>query len=207
MLSFEGDQRPRAKLKAVTTKPIRSLLVYFQRGNTLHEMGNIRVICFPQEIPQLTKLSLSMSLKVGLRTALGHKRGCPLVLLGLIRRLKLYVCCMTPSHDGYCSDSMSWLQDQFDKIITETDTLVVVDFFANWCGPCRAIAPQLEVMAKEFEDEILFIKVDIDENEETTKASNVDATPTFHFYKGGNKIDVVVGASAKAVADKIRQYK
>ncbi|GFO19359.1 thioredoxin [Plakobranchus ocellatus] len=98
-------------------------------------------------------------------------------------------------------------KEEFDKTIAETSILVVVDFFATWCGPCKAIAPQLETWSKEYDGEVLFIKVDVDENEETAEAAEVSAMPTFHFYKGGKKIDEVVGANSSVLEEKIKKHK
>ncbi|KAK3803842.1 hypothetical protein RRG08_029434 [Elysia crispata] len=98
-------------------------------------------------------------------------------------------------------------KEEFDSIIAETKTLVVVDFFATWCGPCKAIAPQLEAWATEFQGQVLFIKVDVDENEETAEAAEVSAMPTFHFYKGGQKVDEVVGANKAVIQEKIVSLK
>ncbi|RUS85167.1 hypothetical protein EGW08_007071 [Elysia chlorotica] len=92
---------------------------------------------------------------------------------------------------------------EFDSTIAEAKILVVVDFFATWCGPCKAIAPQLEKWADEMEGKVLFVKVDVDVNEETAEAAEVSAMPTFHFYKNGQKIDEVVGANQTILKEKI----
>merc|ERR1711869_46266 len=71
----------------------------------------------------------------------------------------------------------------FDKCLTDAgDKLVVVDFTATWCGPCQRIAPVFAKLAEEMPD-IVFVKVDVDENEETAGACGIQAMPTFQFYK------------------------
>ncbi|KAK3803840.1 hypothetical protein RRG08_029433 [Elysia crispata] len=98
-------------------------------------------------------------------------------------------------------------KEEFDSIIAETKTLIVVDFFATWCGPCRAIAPELEKWSKEFEGEVLFLKIDVDENEDAAEEADISAMPSFHFYKNGEKIDEVVGANKDVIESKIRALK
>ncbi|GAB0491881.1 hypothetical protein MMPV_003136 [Pyropia vietnamensis] len=76
-------------------------------------------------------------------------------------------------------------------------TLVVVDFFATWCGPCRAIAPYLENLSKQpdvVEAGVRFLKVDVDRLDALAAQCSVSAMPTFHFYMGGKKVAEVVGA-------------
>uniref|UniRef100_A0A0B7AVK4 Thioredoxin domain-containing protein n=1 Tax=Arion vulgaris TaxID=1028688 RepID=A0A0B7AVK4_9EUPU len=95
---------------------------------------------------------------------------------------------------------------EFDLLIAREKYLVVVDFYATWCGPCKIIAPQLEKWAEEFDD-VVFIKIDVDENDETAEECEVQAMPTFHFYKGGKRIDVIVGANQDKIREKILALK
>ncbi|GFO19356.1 thioredoxin [Plakobranchus ocellatus] len=98
-------------------------------------------------------------------------------------------------------------KEEFDSIIAKTKILVVVDFFATWCGPCGAIAPELEKWSQEFEGEVLFLKIDVDENEETAEEAEISAMPSVFFYKNGKKIDEVVGANKYVIESKIRKLK
>ncbi|RUS85165.1 hypothetical protein EGW08_007069 [Elysia chlorotica] len=98
-------------------------------------------------------------------------------------------------------------KEEFDSIIAETKTLIVVDFFATWCGPCRAIAPELERWSKAYEGEVLFLKIDVDENEDAAEEADISAMPSFHFYKNGEKIDEVVGANKDVIEGKIKELK
>ncbi|XP_052675227.1 uncharacterized protein LOC128156931 [Crassostrea angulata] len=92
---------------------------------------------------------------------------------------------------------------EFDSTIKD-NKMVVVDFFATWCGPCKMIAPKIEEMEKEYSG-VVFIKVDVDENEETAAACEISAMPTFHIYKDGAKVGEVVGANEKAIRDEIQK--
>jgi thioredoxin len=67
---------------------------------------------------------------------------------------------------------------EFDETIGKTDNLVVVDFTATWCPPCKAIAPIFEALAAE-EPDVVFIKVDVDANSETAQACGISSMPTF----------------------------
>nr|AAV73827.1 thioredoxin [Azumapecten farreri] len=88
----------------------------------------------------------------------------------------------------------------FDECL-QTDKLVVIDFFADWCGPCKQIAPAIEELAKANTD-VIFRKVNVDENDETAQACEISAMPTFRFYKSGQTVDEVVGANK----GKIEEY-
>ena len=84
---------------------------------------------------------------------------------------------------------------EVDQVLADAgDKLVVVDFTATWCGPCQRIGPVFVTLSEAYTDAV-FIKVDVDENEETAQEYDVTAMPTFAFIKSGKKIDTVVGAS------------
>ena len=86
------------------------------------------------------------------------------------------------------------------------DKLVVVDFTATWCGPCQRIVPVFEKLATEMED-VLFVKVDVDENEETARACEITAMPTFQFYIKGERIRQITGASEENIRKAIAACK
>ena len=93
------------------------------------------------------------------------------------------------------------------KILVDCECLVIVDFFATWCGPCKAIAPKIEEMANgEFSD-LKFLKVDIDELEELAVEYNITAMPTFKFIKSGKEVDELVGANVEKLIEKINTHK
>ncbi|MBI4044265.1 MAG: thioredoxin [Candidatus Diapherotrites archaeon] len=74
----------------------------------------------------------------------------------------------------------------------------VIDFWAEWCGPCRVTNPLIEELSKEFGDKVTFAKVNIDENPALAEKNSIMAVPTFLFYKEGKLSDSLVGAAAKS---------
>merc|ERR1712156_805449 len=86
------------------------------------------------------------------------------------------------------------------------DKLVVVDFFAEWCGPCKKIAPIIEGWSKEMSD-VVFLKVDVDVSEEGAEEYNVSAMPTFIFFQNGVKIADMMGANEGKLKEMIDQNK
>ena len=95
-------------------------------------------------------------------------------------------------------------KSEFDALIAG-DKVVAVDFTAVWCGPCKMIGPVFVKMADEFTN-IEFVKVDVDEAEEIAASQAVSAMPTFKFYKGGAKIDELVGANAEKLKALCAKY-
>ena len=75
---------------------------------------------------------------------------------------------------------------------------LVVDFWATWCGPCRMVGPVISELAQEYDGRIVVGKCDVEENEELAMEFNVRNIPTILFFKGGQIVDKMVGAQAKA---------
>jgi len=86
----------------------------------------------------------------------------------------------------------------FKTVIASAATPVLVDFWAPWCGPCKAIAPILEELAAEFEGKLQITKVNIDENESIAGDYNVRAIPTMILFKDGKAAETLVGMMPKA---------
>jgi len=91
---------------------------------------------------------------------------------------------------------------EFTEAIS-VDTLVVIDFYAKWCGPCKAIAPYLETLANDT-PAVAFYKVDVDEAEDISEHEKVSAMPTFGFYRSGEQLGVVIGANRGALLEQLR---
>jgi thioredoxin 1 len=91
----------------------------------------------------------------------------------------------------------------FDEALAATPGLVMVDFWAEWCGPCRAIAPVLEELAEASEGRVTLMKVNIDENHGLAARYAIRSIPTIVFFKDGAIVDRVVGSAPKAVLQDI----
>jgi thioredoxin 1 len=88
--------------------------------------------------------------------------------------------------------------DTFDNVVLQSPNLVMVDFWATWCGPCKIIAPVVEELAQEYEGRVIFAKVNTDENPDLASRFNIRGIPTLIFFKDGKILDQVVGAIPKA---------
>ena len=88
-------------------------------------------------------------------------------------------------------------EGNFDAEVTQSQKPVLVDFWAEWCGPCKMIAPVLDEIAKEKGDSVKVGKVDIDKNQSLSFKYNVRAIPTLLFFKIGQVVDQVTGMTSK----------
>ena len=85
----------------------------------------------------------------------------------------------------------------FEQEVLKSDTPVLVDFWAEWCGPCRMIGPSLEDIAKEMDGKLKVVKVNIDENPTTPSRYNVRSIPTLLLFKNGQVAATKIGAEPK----------
>jgi thioredoxin 1 len=85
----------------------------------------------------------------------------------------------------------------FDKEVLQSASPIVVDFWAEWCGPCKQIAPVLDELATEYDGKVKVAKVNIDEFQDLAARFRINSIPTFLFFKNGQVVDQVVGLRSK----------
>lgn len=85
----------------------------------------------------------------------------------------------------------------WDTEVIKAQGLVMIDFWAAWCGPCRMISPTVEELAKEYSGKIKVLKLNTDENSEIASRYKIMGIPTIMFFKDGNKLDQIVGVVPK----------
>ena len=85
----------------------------------------------------------------------------------------------------------------FQAEVLDSDKLTVVDFWAEWCGPCRAIGPIIEDLSKEYEGKVNVGKINVDQNPEVSINYGITSIPAILFFKGGQMVDKLVGAQPK----------
>ncbi len=83
-------------------------------------------------------------------------------------------------------------QDQFEKLINQ-EKLVVVDYTATWCGPCRLVAPIIDQLAEDYQGKAEVVKVDLDQNKGNAKQYKIRSIPTVLIFKNGQEVDRIVG--------------
>ena len=88
-------------------------------------------------------------------------------------------------------------ESNFDREVTQDDKPVIVDFWAEWCGPCKMIAPLLDEIAREKADAVKVAKVNVDENQSLSLNYNIRAIPALLFFKNGQLRDQVTGVTSK----------
>jgi thioredoxin 1 len=93
----------------------------------------------------------------------------------------------------------------FDEKVLKSDKPVLVDFFANWCGPCKMIAPYLDNLADEYKDKVTIAKLDVDQNGQSAMKYGVRGIPTMILFKNGKQEEVIVGADPNRIGEIVAQ--
>ena len=96
------------------------------------------------------------------------------------------------------SDLMQVTDETFDAEIVNSTVPALVDFWAEWCGPCKMIAPSVEELAKTYEGKIKFAKMDVDKNRQTPARFGIRNIPTLILFKGGKVANTIIGAQPKS---------
>jgi thioredoxin 1 len=89
----------------------------------------------------------------------------------------------------------------FDAEIVNAETPSMVDFWAEWCGPCKKVGPVVEELAAEYQGKIKIVKMDVDSNRQTPAKYGIRNIPTLIFFKGGKVVNTIVGAQPKTSID------
>src|SRR5215470_8270042 len=95
------------------------------------------------------------------------------------------------------SETITLNESNFDREVTQGDKPVIVDFWAEWCGPCKMIAPMLDEIAREKADSVKVAKVNVDENQSLSIKYNIRAIPALLLFKNGQLRDQVTGVTSK----------
>jgi thioredoxin len=106
---------------------------------------------------------------------------------------------MNASHEHGMAETVHLTERNFDEALAATQGLAIVDFWAEWCGPCRAIAPVLDELAEASEGRVALMKVNVDESPGLAVRYGIRSIPTILFVREGTVVDRVVGAVPKAV--------
>lgn len=104
-------------------------------------------------------------------------------------------------------DTVAVQDSTFKNEVLDSKTPVLVDFWATWCAPCRAIAPSLEELATQYKGQVKIAKVDVDENQQIAQQFGIRSIPTLLVFKGGKVVEQLVGAVPKAkLEDSLKKH-
>ena len=103
------------------------------------------------------------------------------------------------------SDVVTLEDGTFDNEVLKSEIPVLVDFWATWCGPCKAIAPVVEQIAVDYKGKVKVGKMDIDKHQAVAQKFNVRSIPTLLVFKGGKVIDTVIGSDRTRLLESVRK--
>jgi thioredoxin 1 len=92
---------------------------------------------------------------------------------------------------------------EFETSVVQNEKPAIVDFWAEWCQPCKMLAPTVEEIANEYDDKVLVTKLNVDDNPQTATKFGIRGIPTLLFFKGGQVVQQIVGVKTKAEIKKI----
>ena len=98
--------------------------------------------------------------------------------------------------------ALEFTDANFEELVLQSDKPVIVDFWAEWCGPCRMVGPIVNQLGEEYEDQAVVGKLNVDQNAGVTKKFGIRNIPTILFFKGGEQVDKQVGAVPKKVLER-----
>ncbi len=115
-----------------------------------------------------------------------------------MHRLMQLILTLNTKQDIPMADNIIEIDDDaFEKKVLQSEKPIMVDFWAPWCGPCKAIAPTVEALEKEYGDQMSFAKVNVDENPISPSKYGVQAIPTLIFFKNGEIAEQITGMVGK----------
>ena len=97
--------------------------------------------------------------------------------------------------------TVSVTDDNFDTEVLKSSKPILVDFWAEWCGPCKAIGPSLEELSEEMANKLKIVKINVDENPSTSQAYGIRSIPALMIFKDGQKISEKMGALPKSALE------
>jgi thioredoxin 1 len=95
------------------------------------------------------------------------------------------------------SELVNLNKESFEKVISSKEKTLIIDFWAPWCGPCKALSPVLEELSSEMSDQVGIYKVNVDDNTELAQEHGVQSIPTLLVYKNGSLSETIVGLKTK----------
>ena len=103
--------------------------------------------------------------------------------------------------------AVQFTEDSFETEVLKSDKIALVDFYADWCGPCKMMAPVIEELAEQYKGQAVIGKLNVDDEPFVSSRYRVLSIPTLMFFKDGKEVDRIVGATDKAtVEEKIKSY-